>query len=181
MWTIPLRLWWEGVCLVSSWQSTCRQSWWTSLATPPIISARCTLRQPSRSTWRQVHFKVFPVWECWPRSDFREGDAGADDNVCECEQRAAQDELHEDGRLLARLQPLRSLCRGSSPRVYGEWNCLVVFGNNFWKDAMREDNHRDEIKRINVESIANKEVVAFESKFDKLEGNCCFFVWSSYL
>ena len=42
---------------------------------------------------------------------------------------------------------------------------------------MREDNHRDEIKRINVESIANKKVVAF----DKLEGNCCFFVWSSYL
>lgn len=37
---------------------------------------------------------------------------------------------------------------------------------------MREDNHRDEIKRINVESIANKKVVAF----DKLEGNCCFFV-----
>ena len=33
---------------------------------------------------------------------------------------------------------------------------------------MREDNHRDEIKRINVESIANKEVVAFESKFDTI-------------
>ena len=35
---------------------------------------------------------------------------------------------------------------------------------------MREDTHRDEIKRINVESIANKKVVAF----DKLEGNFAF-------
>ena len=64
---------------------------------------------------------------------FCKGNAGADNNVCECEQRSAEDELHEDGRLLARVQPLHSLCRGSSSCVYGEWNYLMVFLKRFFE------------------------------------------------
>ena len=64
--------------------------------------------------FNSIHLIVGSEW------DLCEGDAGVDNDVCEREQRAAEDELHEDGWLLARLQPLHPFRWGSASRLHGE-------------------------------------------------------------
>ena len=90
------------------------------------------------------------------------GDVGADDHVCGGQQRAAKDELHEDGGLLAGLQPFHSFRRGSSSCVYGEKN-VSPFCRFFIKEKVNGEDYDIKINRITVGSTAENKVTSEES------------------
>ena len=90
------------------------------------------------------------------------GDVGADDHVCGGQQRAAKDELHEDGGLLAGLQPFHSFRRSSSTCVYGEKN-VIPFCISFIKEKVNGEDYDIKINRINVGSTAENKVTSEKS------------------
>ena len=90
------------------------------------------------------------------------GDVGAYDHVCGGQQRAAKNELHEDGGLLAGLQPFHSFRRGSSSCVYGEKN-VSPFCRFFIKEKVNGEDYDIKINRITVGSTAENKVTSEES------------------
>ena len=92
------------------------------------------------------------------------GDVGAYDHVCGGQQRAAKDELHEDGGLLAGLQPFHSFRRGSSSCVYGEKN-VSPFCRFFIKEKVNGEDYDIKINRITVGSTAENKVTALRVRW----------------